>query len=95
MTVDFGFNFFVWNLPAGVDFKVDLLTNSNLHKYVSGQRDGMLIMSENLVPPHIKQPQPENGMWVWEQPERWINPKGEVTKDPNSFFSRVFQPVGQ
>jgi hypothetical protein len=98
ISADSGLNIMISNLPAGIDFKVDLLTDSNLREKMAGHRDGYVVMKGDYLPPYFRKPKPEYGFWVWERPEQWITEKQglRTAKDTiiDTIFDRVFQPVG-
>jgi hypothetical protein len=92
--VDTGLNTSISNLPAGIDFKVDLLTDVNLRKEMVGYRDGHVVMKGDFPPPYFRKLKPENGFWVWERPDQWITEKQGLRSAKDTLFDRIFQPVG-
>jgi hypothetical protein len=92
--VDSGLNILISNVPAGIDFKVDLLTDSIWRKEVASNRDGHVVMNGDFPPPYFRKPKPENGFWVWERPDQWITEKQGLRTAKDTIFDRIFQPVG-
>lgn len=89
------FRLYLTNLQANLPGKIDLLTHAHTRRYVTGLDSELPRMGENLVPPFRRRAQPVAGMWVWEMPQRWINPEGQVRADAESTFTRIFQPVAR
>jgi hypothetical protein len=82
------------NHPKNIAESVKASSSAFLLEKFAGYRDGMVVMKENLRPPEFRKPEPENGFWIWEAPQKWIIEGRGIIEDKDMSYHRTYQPVG-
>jgi hypothetical protein len=82
------------NHPKNIAESVKANSSAFLLEKFAGYRDGMVVMKENLRPPEFRKPEPENGFWIWEAPQKWIIEGKGIIEDKDMSYHRTYQPVG-